>query len=713
MQMMMIFKVLNRVSVSHQCLKIVIILGLSELKILPGEGMEFYSFGEATFDVESFTPFYLKLNELDLGRNQQEIKKRKELYLKLGLKQNLKVKDIIGVLHSFQQKFDPNVLTEEWLQRISSILSCLKKRAEKSKVDLKDFDVYAPNEEGILKLSKELYYNDAKGIGTSGKHKGFYIHEKIPKSVVEKIGVKMIKAESLQSMKSKFPFGNAFGQKEELVTRIKNILNEYDGEIDIFKELIQNADDSGASEFNLVFDKRRHRDTGKGFNSMSKHLLGPALIASNNKPFAEKDYEGLKQLGTGSKRSDEDSIGKFGIGFNTVYSVTDTPMFISNNKFVILDPHLEFSALGEISEPGAMFDICPEFELLCKDVLGTFSLPQGLTDFKETGTMFRLPLREDFSSRISEEVSLTENIQEVETQLKQFKDIAGDCLVFLNNIRKINVTTIDENGQMKTEIEVSSKINNNPKLTKKEVMRALKQKDASVAQTVAYDLTISEKGDVERNSNYKVAWALKETPNERSKSSGVALNMELIRDGVKESGRLFVGLPIKASIDLPALVCGNFELDPGRNSLKPESSWNTELLSGVCVEAYVAMMEAVRNDIIEVQKHQNSHTVNMDHCNLYGEEYHHLFPRPATQSNTLFPFMKSFYHSIQEKELVPCIFVDVDQKGNERSYFKFEPLKSSLIIDEKKLGQEMNLLMKLRCPVVFFRYKCKSYTIAP
>ena len=166
---------------------------------------------------------------------------------------------------------------------------------------MKDFDVFAPSEEGVLRLSRELYYNDAIGVGTSGRHQGFYIHEKIPKTVAEAVGVKMIKAESLQSMKSKFPFGNAFGQKEELVTRIKNILDEYAGKIDIFKELIQNADDSGASEFHLLLDKRQHKDTGKGFNSMSKHLLGPALIAANNKPFAEKDYEGLKQLGTGSE----------------------------------------------------------------------------------------------------------------------------------------------------------------------------------------------------------------------------------------------------------------------------------------------------------------------------------------------------------------------------------------------------------------------------
>ena len=186
--------------------------------------------------------------------------------------------------------------------------------------------------------------------------------------------------------------------------------------------------------------------------------------------------------------------------------------------------------------------------------------------------------------------------------------------------------------------------------------------------------------------------------------------MKLIRSNLKDEdyGRLFVGLPIKASIDLPALVCANFELDPGRNALKPESSWNNQLLSGVCVEAYMEMMEAVRNDIIQVQKVQ-SHTVTMDHSNPYGEAYHLLFPRPATQTSALFPFMKSFYFSIQEKELVPCIFVDVDQKQNERSYFKFQSLRSSLILDEKmsqqKFQHEMNLLMKLRCPVVFFRYK--------
>ena len=126
------------------------------------------------------------------------------------------------------------------------------------------------------------------------------------------------------------------------------------------------------------------------------------------------------------------------------------------------------------------------------------------------------------------------------------------------------------------------------------------------------------------------------------------------------------------------------------------------------MEAYLEIMEAVRDDILEDQKAElNRHIINMDHTNLYGEGYHHLFPRLVTQTNTIFPFFKSFYSSIQEKEVVPCIFVDVDKQAHERSYFKFEALKSCLIIEEemsqKKLDDMMNLLMKLRCPMALFR----------
>ena len=126
--------------------------------------------------------------------------------------------------------------------------------------------------------------------------------------------VRSDRLESYKSEKSFKSFGMSFGQKEDLITRLKNINQEYSGKIDVFKELIQNADDSGATEFHLVLDKRSHSHQ-RVFNENCQYLQGPALLAFNNQKFKEKDYEGLKNLGIGSKRDDEKTIGKFGIGF--------------------------------------------------------------------------------------------------------------------------------------------------------------------------------------------------------------------------------------------------------------------------------------------------------------------------------------------------------------------------------------------------------------
>ncbi len=43
-------------------------------------------------------------------------------------------------------------------------------------------------------------------------------------------------------------FGDDFGQKVDLTARIREILRNYPEGISIFKELIQNADDAGATE---------------------------------------------------------------------------------------------------------------------------------------------------------------------------------------------------------------------------------------------------------------------------------------------------------------------------------------------------------------------------------------------------------------------------------------------------------------------------------
>ena len=52
-----------------------------------------------------------------------------------------------------------------------------------------------------------------------------------------------------------------------------------------------------------------------------KQFQGPALLARNNKTFADKDFDSLSSIGDSKKRHDAAATGKFGQGFNSVGGV--------------------------------------------------------------------------------------------------------------------------------------------------------------------------------------------------------------------------------------------------------------------------------------------------------------------------------------------------------------------------------------------------------
>ena len=72
-------------------------------------------------------------------------------------------------------------------------------------------------------------------------------------------------------------------------------------------ELLQNAEDTRASEASFV-------------------LSGDALVFEHNgRPFDEDDIRGITDIGEGTKAEDDDTIGRFGIGFKAVFPYTETP----------------------------------------------------------------------------------------------------------------------------------------------------------------------------------------------------------------------------------------------------------------------------------------------------------------------------------------------------------------------------------------------------
>lgn len=53
-------------------------------------------------------------------------------------------------------------------------------------------------------------------------------------------------------------------------------------------------------------------------------FTGSSLVAFNDAPFMEEDWSNIQSIHQSSKAESPQKIGKFGIGFNSVYHTTGT-----------------------------------------------------------------------------------------------------------------------------------------------------------------------------------------------------------------------------------------------------------------------------------------------------------------------------------------------------------------------------------------------------
>ena len=86
------------------------------------------------------------------------------------------------------------------------------------------------------------------------------------------------------------------------------------------QEIIQNADDAGASTVHFYLDNRRH-GTQSLVEPQLARFQGPSLLAYNDAIFQDKDWQSIQDMQQ-SVKADPFKVGKFGIGFNSVYHIT-------------------------------------------------------------------------------------------------------------------------------------------------------------------------------------------------------------------------------------------------------------------------------------------------------------------------------------------------------------------------------------------------------
>ncbi|XP_065842083.1 sacsin-like isoform X2 [Oscarella lobularis] len=287
----------------------------------------------------------------------------------LGIKSEFSQSDVLNVLAEMKKYHDKGVASAEEVARDLDIaVGILNWITEDVKVSSKLLDRILVPVQHRAKLqlvppSADVVYGDAERLDSTTDLTDFIvIHRNISDSTAVKLGVSSCRKFRKRCLDDyAVDPGEVYGQRELLATRLAGIIRDYPWGVEILKELVQNADDAGASLLHIVYDKRYH-STEKVFSEKWKHLQGPALLVYNDRPFSEKDFKGIRNLGVGNKGNDASKIGQFGIGFNAVYHLTDCPSFISDNKdLCVLDPLCMFLPTSSFENPGRRFRLGEDF----------------------------------------------------------------------------------------------------------------------------------------------------------------------------------------------------------------------------------------------------------------------------------------------------------------------------------------------------------------
>lgn len=121
----------------------------------------------------------------------------------------------------------------------------------------------------------------------------------------------IVSMEQMEQQQPALSFVEDFGQKVDLTQRIREVLANYPEGTTILKELIQNADDAGATKVCFCLDRRRHGVESLVYGPLGE-WQGPALLVHNNAQFAEEDFESISRIGDSKKRSQAWKTGRFG-----------------------------------------------------------------------------------------------------------------------------------------------------------------------------------------------------------------------------------------------------------------------------------------------------------------------------------------------------------------------------------------------------------------
>ncbi|VDI08008.1 sacsin, partial [Mytilus galloprovincialis] len=529
---------------------------------------------------------------------------------------------------------------------LKNICSLLKREKRELKRTEKD-QLFIPDTQCILRSIENICFDDEyKGV-LFGENQLNCIHHFVKNEfgIVETLGIKPKRTLHLSRYSNVLPFG----QKEKLVARIRGIISAYPRDHSILNELLQNADDAGATEVHFVLDMRHHR-TQHVFNDSWKKFQGPALTVYNNSCFSETDLDKIQELGHGSKSDDPTKTGQFGIGFNAVYHLTDVPSFLTRgpstpegSTFCVFDPHCTNVLMVDQNSTGLRLDDVNILQQSYQDVYNTYLQNELVSD---EGTWFRFPLR---TKDMAEKSEISDTIVDENSVTKMFLTMKSNMkksLLFLTNVRNISLSYIEKDGKKLSGTECAFSQMDSEDSQRKHNFVHNSNFQLKSLQDEKLDLRKFKYMEVRYNVNlhdstgYDERWLIVETfgfpdikdvPAEVVKAfngkeimlspkGGAATCIESYNRETKdkkysemENGRAFCFLPLPIPTGLPVHINGHFALSSNRTQIfgglfrdDIRYMWNRCIVDQTLAYAYAGLLKFYQQ---KIENCKNRHAV--------------------------------------------------------------------------------------------------------
>ncbi|KAK4315041.1 hypothetical protein Pmani_013712 [Petrolisthes manimaculis] len=549
--------------------------------------------------------------------------KYKLLMTALDITTNFSFSVVEKKILSKKEAWGEEKLSDEAVSQVSKLVDELYKVSfttlDNNKVQMSSQSLHLPDTRGYLQPVNKLCFDDGSKL-SSGNLLCMHHNFKVSKDMLKWLGIVSKTQKRLEGSSHRMHFG----QNEPLTTRLRNILQDYPYDSGIMKELLQNADDAGATEVAFIIDLR-HLPTDTLFDKKYAPLQGPSLSVYNNKGFTANDLKSIQDLGNSTKKEDPTSTGQYGIGFNAVYHLTDAPSFLTKGPDVpegsticMFDPHCRYDPSATVEAPGVRFTNLDE---LRKDHPDSF-MGYLETKFLQTeGTVFRLPLRSSADSDISKNVVAESDLRKL---VQEFQSEMSKCMLFLRSVRKASVVRIDETGKWHEDYSVKSKVSKQVNVLSSILCRKKQSNNTNENLYAPEMVRDSYKMQITDSTEETSNWIIVQQVGAHNKESvpdivkeafhsgslrllphaSVALLLNTNIQNIKSLFTTSCYLPLPAASGLPFSVNGHFALSSSRRDLWSgtgdcKALWNQWLMKEVLVPVAVHALDYCRLNIFQ------------------------------------------------------------------------------------------------------------------